>query len=108
MAKKSDKKKSAKKNKPEQLKIEGTGRRDAIPEIEDADEHYRDKRDNRMQLGEEEVEAQADLTNVMRKHKVTSYKYEGKDGKMYEVYLPEEVKAKSRRVKEPKAPKAAE
>lgn len=92
--------------KQKQLKIPGTERKDRISAIEEADEAYREARDDRMELQEDEASAQETLTNVMRKHGAKRYKYEGSDGRMYEVYLPEDVKAKSRRVKEPKAPKA--
>ena len=106
MAKKTEKK--APKKKPEQMKIAGTERRDAIAEIEEADETYRAKRDARMELADEEAEAQADLTNILRQRGVTEYVYEGRDGKRHRVYMPPDVKAKSQIVKEPKAPKASE
>jgi hypothetical protein len=106
-AKKAAAKTKAKAAKPEQLKIAGTGRRDSIEEIEIADQAYRDARDARMSLTEDEAALQEDLTNVLRKHKVTSYVYEGEDGKKYEAYIPAEAKAKSRRVTEPKVPKAS-
>ena len=105
-AKKAAAKAKAKAKKPDQLKIEGTGRTDAIDEIEAAAARYREARDARMEMAEEEAEAQEDLTNALRKHNVNVYKYEGGDGKLYEAYLPGEVKAKVRRVKEPKAPRA--
>lgn len=99
----------AKGKKPEQLKIAGTERKDRIEEIEDADEAYRDARDARMEMQEEEGAAQETLSNVLRKHGVTAYVYEGKDGKKYQPYLPlKDVKAKSKRVTDPKVPKAAE
>lgn len=98
----------AKKTKPEQLKIEGTGRTDAIEELERAAELYREARDARMELGEEEVEAQNELAALLKKHKRTEYVYEGPDGKKYRAYIPTEAKAKVRKVTEKKAPNAAE
>ncbi len=98
--------KKTKAKKQEQTKIPNTGRLDAIPEIEDADIAYRDARDARMEMQEQETEAQDNLTSVLREHGQKSYVYEGPDGKRYEAYLPAEVKAKSRRVKEPKAKKS--
>lgn len=105
-----DEKKTAAKTKakaPEQIKIEGTARRDRIEEIEDADTAYREARDARMEMQEEEASAQETLTNIMRKHGVHDYVYEAADGKRYKAYLPADVKAKSKRVTEPKAPPAA-
>lgn len=100
--------KKTKKTKPQQTKIPGTERRDRIEAIEDAAEAYREARDARMEMAEEEAEAQANLANALQKHKVTEYAYEGEDGKTYRAYVPTEAKAKVQRVKEPKVPKAAE
>lgn len=106
MAKKTNKKAAAKNKakakKPDQLKIPGTGRTDAIREIEDAGTAYREARDARMEMQEDEAAAQEELTTVLQKHGKTSYVYEGPDGKRYEAYLPEEIKAKVRRLKDPK------
>lgn len=99
-------KSKAKAKKPEQTKIPGTERRDRIEAIEEAGTAYREARDARMELTEEETERELNLRNVMRAHNVTDYKYEGPDGKMYRVYIGE-AKAKVSRVTEPKAPKAA-
>jgi hypothetical protein len=106
--KKAAAKAKAKAKSPTQTKIPGTERRDRIEEIESAGSKYREARDARMEMQEDEEQAQQDLTNVLRKHGVTSYVYEGHDGKKYEAYIPAEAKAKVRRVKEPKAPKVAE
>ncbi len=108
MTKKSKSTKStAKKSKPEQMKIAGTGRLDAIPEIEAAAEALRELRGQRMELGEQEAEAEADLNNVLIKLKIDEYKYEGADGKRYRAYIPTQSKARVQRIKDPKAPKAA-
>lgn len=106
-AKKQTAKAKAKAKKPEQLKVPGTERPDRIDEIEAAATRYREARDARMELAEEEAETQQDLTNLLRKHGVTEYVYEDADGKPYTAYIAE-AKAKVRRVKEPKAPKADE
>lgn len=92
----------AKKPKPEQMKIPGTERSDSIPELEAADEDYREARDERMQYGEAELEKQELVTELMLKHGKTKHVYEGKDGKLHEIYIGE-AKAKSRVVKEKKA-----
>lgn len=106
-AKKADAKKKAKAKKPEQLKIKGT-ERDSIPEIDEADTEYRAARDAWMEMQGEMLEAQSTLTEVLKKHgkAKTGYEYEGKDGRLYEVYLPEveEPQAKSRLVKPKKKP----
>jgi hypothetical protein len=102
-AKAASKTKKSKRTKPEQMKIPGTERIDRIEEIEEADKAYIEKRDERMALQEEENDAQDVLTAVLKKHNKLSYKYEGPDGKPREAYLPtNEVKAKSRVVKEKK------
>jgi hypothetical protein len=101
MTKKNTPKKS-KKSKPEQLKIEGTGRTDAIDELDKAGEKYRAARDARMEMQEDESSAQELLTGLLKKHGRTDYTYEGGDGKMYKASLAE-AKAKVKRVTEPKA-----
>jgi len=115
MAKKSDSKKTAAKakakaKKPDQMKIPGTERKDSIPEIEDADTEYREARDAWQELHGEMMEAQANLTTVLKKHGLDSYVYEAKDGRQYEAYVPEseDPQAKSRVLKKPKAAPAAE
>lgn len=104
MTKKGTKTKAAKKQKPQQLKIEGTGRTDAIPELDKAGEGYREVRDEWMELQEQMGERQDLLTSLLKKHGRTEYTYEGADGKLYKASLAE-AKAKVKRVKEPKAPK---
>lgn len=101
MAKKTPKKKA------EQLKIEGTGRKDAIPELDKAADAYRDARDARMEMQEDESSAQEFLTNLLKKHGLRDYPYEGKDGKQYKATL-DEPKAKVKRVTDPAKKKASE
>ncbi len=107
MTKKNDKKKAdakskAKAKKPEQLKIDGTGRTDAIAELDKAGESYREARDARMELQEDESSAQELLTGLLKKHGLTEYAYEGADGKMYKATLGE-AKAKVKRVTDKKS-----
>jgi hypothetical protein len=102
MTKKNAPKKTAKKAKAEQLKIEGTGRTDAIDELDKAGEQYRAARDARMEMQEDESSAQELLTGLLKKHGRTDYTYEGSDGKLYKASLAE-AKAKVKRVTEPKA-----
>lgn len=101
MAKKQTK---APKKKTEQTKIPGTGRVDAIEEIEKAGEDYREKRDARMELQEDESEAQEFLTTILKKHGLAEYVYEGTDGKPYRAYV-DKPKAKVKRVQSPKTKK---
>jgi hypothetical protein len=113
MAKKTEKTESkkaaakAKAKKPEQLKVPGTERKGTIPEIAEAATRYREARDARMELAEEEAELQQDLTNLLKKHGITEYVGEDEDGKPYKAFIAE-AKAKVQRVKEPKAPKVDE
>lgn len=103
MAKKTSKKS---KNKPVQTKIPGTERINAIPEIEEAAEAYREARDQRMALGEEEAEALETLTDLLKKHDLSEYLYEGEDGVRYRAFISSEVKAKVRKLKAEKAEKS--
>lgn len=98
------KKTKAPKKKAEQLKIDGTGRIDAIAELDKAGEAYRAARDARMELQEEETETQEFLTACLKKHGRKEYLYEGADGKTYKASLGE-AKAKVKRVTEKKAEK---
>jgi hypothetical protein len=101
------KKNGPKKKKAEQLKIEGTGRKDAIPELDKAADEYREKRDARMDYQEEETAAQEFLTNLLKKHGRSEYAYEGDDGKLYRVSIAE-AKAKVKRVPTDKKPAKSE
>lgn len=93
-----------KSKRPEQLKLAGTHRIDAIEAIELAGEEYRSKLAERMDAQEEESKLQQRLTELLKKHDLKEYVYEAKDGKRYCAYVPnsEEPKAKVRRVKEKK------
>lgn len=109
MTKKGSKTKTAAKaknkaKKPEQLRIANTGRIDAIDELDKAGEAYRQKRDERMELQEDESEAQDFLTALLKKHGRSEYLYEGADGKTYKASLGE-AKAKVKRVTEKKPAK---
>ena len=108
MAKTKVTKSKSKKKPAEQLKIEGTGRIDAIPELEKKAEKLRVIRAERMALGVEEGEADEELTDEFAKHTEKlggkPYKYEGGDGQMY-VLKPTKVKVRVHRVPAPKAPK---
>lgn len=92
--------KKSRKAKPEQLKIAGTERLDAIKEIEQAADAYRDARDERMQEQEAESDAQERLTDLLRKHGLSEYVYEAKDGKKYRAYVPAAAGAKVQRIKD--------
>ena len=61
--------------KTKQKMIEGT-EPERIQEVEDSAESYRAIRDKRMTLTEDEVEANANLIEVMEKHNLTTYKTE--------------------------------
>ena len=104
MAKKTTapKKSKAKKTKPEQLKIAGTGRLDSNEEVEAAAEAYREARDDRMEMSENETEAQDALTDALKKHGLSEYVYEDKAGVKRRAYIPAEAKAKVQKVKEKK------
>lgn len=61
--------------KSKQQFIEGT-EPESIPEIEQAAEAYREARDSRMNKLEVEIELKKDLTELMKKHKLSEYKYD--------------------------------
>ena len=65
------------KKRPRQKKLPGMADV-SIQEIDDAAAAFVDVRDNRMALTREEVEASEKLLEVMRKHKLTTYSYDGK------------------------------
>lgn len=62
-----------------QLRIAGTARQDIIADIEQAAAHYVTVRDQRMELTEEEVQAQQELVRLMDEHKLTSYQCDEED-----------------------------
>jgi hypothetical protein len=71
-----------------------------IQEIVDAAENYATLRDQRMTEGKGEVAAKATLLEVMKKHNLTVYKYDGKTV----VIEPREENVKVKADKEEKAP----
>lgn len=91
--------KKSKKSKAEQLKIAGTGRIDSIPEIEKQAEAFREAKEAREGYQEDEEAEQMKLTELLKKHKLTSYVYDDAEGTKREVYIPLEAKAKTRRLK---------
>lgn len=97
-----------KKSKPKQTNIPGTERK-SIAEIDEAAEAYRDARDERMKLTEEERETHEALLEVMKRHGVTDrYVYVDDDGDELEVSVADVVKVKVRKVKNAKAKDANE
>lgn len=69
---------------------------DSFPEIDRAAEAYREKRDERMELQNEEAKLRDELAEAMQERAITDYKYDG-----YEVVLETEsvTKAKVKTVK---------
>ncbi len=86
-------------SKPEQLKIEGTGRIDTVPEVEKQAEKFRDAKEERQEMQEAEEAEQLKLTELMKKHGLTTYAYEDREGTKREVYIPLEARAKVRKLK---------
>ncbi len=64
----------------------------SIPEIDEAADDYREKRDARMRMGKEENEAADRLLKLMTEHSLSVYEYEG-----YKVELSALTKVKVRR-----------
>lgn len=87
---------SKKTKKPEQLRIKGTGRLDAIEDIEKAGKNYQAAVATRAEAHADETVAQDALTAALVKHKKTEYLYDGLDGSQYCAYVPKEKKAKAR------------
>lgn len=89
---------------PKQGKIPGTGRIDAIPEIEAQAEVYRTKCAERMELQLEETAEQQKLTDLLKKHGLTEYKYEDEEGVLRRAYMPDDdgPRAKVQKVKKKK------
>lgn len=96
-------KKKASKKKSEQTKIPGTGRIDAIAEIEEQADVYIEKRDARMAMQVEEEAEQERLTELLEKHKRAEYIYEDGEGQLRRAYIPAKANAKVQKVKK-KAP----
>lgn len=95
--------KASKAKKQQQTKIPGTGRLDAIAELEEQAEVYTEKRDARMSMQVEEEAEQEKLTELLEKHKLAEYFYEDSEGQPRRAYIPEKAKAKVQKVKK-KAP----
>lgn len=95
---------------PEQLKIPNTGRRDAVPEIEDAAKELQAAAAVREQAEVAEDEANAALTQALVDAKRVDYTYEGKDGLPYCAYVPKarKPKARIRKIKRKKPEKVEE
>lgn len=98
----------SKKAKPEQLKIPGTGRVDAIEAIEKQAESYVTARDARMENQVEEEAKQEKLTALLKEHKLTEYVYEDGNGTKRRAYIPAEAQAKVQKVKAKKADASSE
>jgi len=92
----------------EQLKIAGTERNDRVPELDDLAEEYRDIRDQRMGLQEEETDLQARLLAAMKEQGLERYVYEDKAGDLEEVTIKEvDVKVSVRKLRKPRTQEAA-
>lgn len=64
------------KRKPKQQYFEGA-EPETIPELDAAAESYREARDSRMNKLELEVARRNDLAELMKKHKLSEYMYDG-------------------------------
>ena len=87
---------------PKQAEIPGTERQ-RIAELDDIAETYRELRDKRMKLQQEENDQQAALHEAMKKHKLTKYRYLDEDGDEEEAYVEDKVKVGVRKVRNAKA-----
>lgn len=66
-----------------------------IPEIDEAAEEYRRVRDRRMELTKEETKRNEQIVELMRKHGLTEYTFDGS-----EVSIKNKTKARVRRIAE--------
>ena len=89
--------KKPKEKRPRQGHLEGMAP-PSIEEIDKAAEAYREARDERMELTEEEVVKHQALLDAMHKHELKSYEYDG-----YTVKVLDTAKVKVKKKKEPKA-----
>ena len=80
-----------------------------IKEVSDAAEEYENIRDKRVALLAQEVEANAALVEVMRKHKLTSYRDDGYTPSLTVELKPKyaTIRAKVRREKDKRRPNEA-
>jgi len=92
-----------KRNRPEQLKIAGTERRDRVPELDRLAEEYRDV-DDQYQAFREEKNGIADrLVEAMTERGLTAYVYEDRSGRMQRITIEElDVKVKIKQLKVPR------
>lgn len=65
-----------KRRRPKQLNIPGT-EPPSVPEIEEAADEYRSRRDRRMAAGEDETEAADRLLALMKEHGLQVYTFDG-------------------------------
>lgn len=98
------KKAKGKASSPEQMKIAGTGRLDAVPSIEKAAIGYQAKLAAVAVAEVERDDARKALTQELIDNKRSEYVYEGKDGIPYCAYVPkkQDPKAKVRAIKRKK------
>ena len=90
-------KKAAKK--PEQLKLKGTERKDAIPEIEAQARNYLEARNDWQEGQATMMHAQELLTDLLKKHGKTEYFFEDASGQRQRAYIPDVKGAKVQKVK---------
>lgn len=83
-----------------QMSIVGCERK-SIAEIDEAAVAYREARDQRMAMQEDESRLQAALVEVMAKHEVTAYAYTDDEGDEVKVTIIEKTKAKVSKSKAP-------
>lgn len=102
---KSKKSKSKAKKSHKQTKIPGTGRLDAIDEIEKQAEVYRKACAERMDQQAAEIEEQDALTELLKKHGLTEYIYEDEEGEKRRAYIPDDAKGPRAKVQKCKAKK---
>ena len=79
----------------------------SYPDLDAAAGAYVDARDERMEQTKVEVDTRDGLINVMRAHKLTTYRVEASDGPLL-VTLTDEAKVTVRKPKDPKATSEAD
>lgn len=104
-AKPTKKTKGGKKTKAEQLKIPGTGRIDAIEEVETQAEAFLAAREAWAEMQGEMGDERTKLTKVIKKHGITEYIFIDKEGCKRRVYIPLDAEAKVAKVKTEKPAK---
>lgn len=108
MSKKTNTKNGAKpkKSKPEQLKIKGTERKDAIPELEEQAIAYLEARNAWQGMQATMGAEQEKLTALLTAHKLKEYFFEDEDGERQRAYIPDVAGAKVKKVKPKKEAEA--